>query len=137
MRGSRRRRAGRGSERRAGSLRFADPEGLDLELVVSGSQDEPLVAYAPDVPPELALQGFEGVRAHGTGSAASRDLLERSLGFRSRGERCFEVRGERRGAFYIQDGPAERGRQGAGTVHHLAFAARTLTSLPDPRAAGS
>src|SRR5438874_454944 len=47
-----------------GTLRFGDPEGLDLELAVVETNDEPLVAKHPDIPVELALQGFDGVRAY-------------------------------------------------------------------------
>jgi glyoxalase family protein len=46
-------------------LRFRDPEGLGLELAVLESGDEPLTAAAPDIPPEHALQGFDGVRVYG------------------------------------------------------------------------
>src|SRR5204863_418752 len=37
---------------RDGRLRFADPEGLGLELAVSAAPDEPLTAQAADVPVE-------------------------------------------------------------------------------------
>jgi glyoxalase family protein len=51
------------------SLRFENPEGLAHELVVSHVGDEPLVARHPEIPHELALQGFEGVRAYGETSS--------------------------------------------------------------------
>src|SRR5213593_4810369 len=38
------------------ALAFRDPEGLEHELLVSDSDDEPLVADHPEVPAELALQ---------------------------------------------------------------------------------
>src|SRR6478672_2657618 len=45
------------SERAGESLRFADPEGLDHELlVVTDVPDAPLVAEHPEIPAELALQ---------------------------------------------------------------------------------
>ena len=47
------------------ALRFANPEGLAHELVVAQVPDEPLVAHHPEIPREVALQGFEGVRAYG------------------------------------------------------------------------
>src|SRR5207302_2544382 len=47
--------------RNPGRLRFADPEGLRLELAVVETADEPLVAWHPEIPAEYALQGFEGV----------------------------------------------------------------------------
>ena len=48
---------------RAARLRFADPEGLEHELAVDASGDEPLTAEHPEVPAEHALRGFAGVRA--------------------------------------------------------------------------
>jgi glyoxalase family protein len=117
--------AGVETERADGSLRFSDPEGLDLELTVSAVDDEPLTADAPDVPREVALQGFEAVRAYTADAAASEALLGDTLGFASDGNGGWEVRGERRGGRYLYDAPpSERGLQGGGTVHHVAFVAR-------------
>jgi glyoxalase family protein len=108
------------------SLLFADPEGLEHELVVESGQDEPLSAQSPEIPDEHALRGFEGVRAYSNAPELSEALLAETLGFaRAQGER-WEVRGERRGSFYAYDpAPPEIHRsQGAGTVHHVAFAAQ-------------
>src|SRR3977135_3964595 len=44
------------------SLRFADPEGLGLELTAEPTTDQPLVAQHPEIPEKVALPGF-GVRA--------------------------------------------------------------------------
>src|SRR6185503_11654023 len=68
------------SVREGASLRFADPEGLEHELVVANVPDEPRVADHPEIPRELALQGFHGVRAYGGRVAASAKLLEEVLG---------------------------------------------------------
>ena len=108
-------------ERGDGRLRFSDPEGLRQELVVDESGDDPLVADS-DVPAEHRLRGFAGVRAYGE-PARTRGVVEDVLGFESRGEGSWEVRGSRRGGTYdIDPAPAERGIPGAGTVHHVAFA---------------
>ena len=56
--------AGHESEREGERLRFADPEGLEHELVVATGRDEPLIADHPEVPAELALQGFDFARAY-------------------------------------------------------------------------
>jgi glyoxalase family protein len=110
------------TERTATGLRFADPEGLAHELVVDESGDEPLIANAPDVPAEHALRGFAGVRAYGDPDV-TRPVVEGVLGFQSRGTEGWEVRGSKRGGTYdIDPPPAERGLNGAGTVHHVAFA---------------
>ncbi len=106
-----------------GSLRFADPEGLEHELVVSGSPDPALVAEHPDIPAEHALQGFDGVRAYSSNPAASAAMLERIMGAERVGdEDRWELRGPQRGGWIAFDpAPAERGRQSAGVVHHVAF----------------
>ena len=109
-------------ERAPGSLRFSDFEGLDLELVVAERDDEPLVADHPEIPAELALQGFDGVRAFSLDPEASRAFLEETLGFEARNGTKFEARGEKRGSFYAYDEARERGIVAAGTVHHVAWA---------------
>jgi len=105
------------------TLRFADPEGLEHEVVVAETSDPPLVAEHPDVPPEHALQGFEGVRAYSRDPATSAAMLERLMGARRIGdEDRWELRGPSRGGWIAFDpAPAERGRQSAGVVHHVAF----------------
>jgi glyoxalase family protein len=102
-------------------LQFSDPEGLDHELLVADVPDTPLVADHPEVPKELALQGFHAVRAYAAAPETSSALLE-ALEFEAT-EGGWEARGVERGGFYIFDPPpAERGVQGAGSVHHVAWA---------------
>jgi glyoxalase family protein len=111
-------------ERADASLRFADPEGLRLELLVEDVPDRPLVASS-DVPAEHALQGFAGVRAYASEPGRSAPLLERVLGFAPAGEGRWEARGDERGGWIaLEAPPREPGRQSAGTVHHVAWATR-------------
>ena len=106
-----------------GRLTFVDPEGLRHELAVVETPDEPLIADHPEVPAELALQGFDGVRAFAAEPERSVPLLEQSLEFDSRGDSIWEARGERRGSTYQYDEPPQNpGIGGAGTVHHVAWA---------------
>lgn len=108
------------------SLLFADPEGLEHELLVTASEEEPLAALAPDVPAAHALQGFDGVRAYTVDPARSEGLLSQTLGFERATSGRWEARGESRSGFYAYDAPpgAISPRPGAGTVHHVAFASR-------------
>src|SRR5438270_4572590 len=94
-----------GVERDGDTLAFNDPEGLRHELVIAQVADEPLIADHPEIPRELALQGFEGVRAYArdTTDADSGPFLER-LGFEYAGNR-FETRGDSRGG-WIEYGAA-------------------------------
>jgi glyoxalase family protein len=110
------------SERDAERLRFADPEGLEHELIVARTTDQPLIADHPEVPAELALAGFHSARAYTADPGRSAPLLSESLGFEPV-EGSWEVRGERRGGrWHYDEPPAEPGLQGAGTVHHIAWA---------------
>jgi glyoxalase family protein len=105
-----------------GGVSFEDPEGLRHHLIVSSAEDALLIAEHPDVPAEMALQGFDGVRAFSADQSASRQVLEETLGFSPRGEGVWEARGPSRGGLYVYDEPpAERGLGGAGTVHHVAW----------------
>ena len=109
------------SERDGEGLVFSDPEGLDHELLVVDVPDQPLIADHPEVPGEMALQGFHAVRAYAASPQASSGLLE-ALEF-EQVDGAWEARGEQRGGLYVFDeAPAERGLQGAGSVHHVAWA---------------
>jgi len=101
-------------------LRFDNPEGLQHELVVSHVDDEPLVARNPEIPPEMALQGFEGVRAFGETSS---EFLTK-LGFELEDGR-WDTRAETRGGWIeYTEAPDAHGVGGAGTVHHVAWASK-------------
>lgn len=109
-------------------LRFDDPEGLGLELVVQDVPDAPLIAEHPEIPHAMAILGFEGVRAYGSRTTATRQVLEEVLGAESIGEREWEIEGvSRRGTIAYDPPPDLPGRQGAGVVHHVAWA----TEMPE------
>jgi glyoxalase family protein len=104
------------------ALRFRDPEGLEHELAVDGSGDDPLIADHPEVPAEHALRGFDGVRAYSDTPHRSAELLTEVLEFTPTSDTEYEARGELRGATYAYDAaPPQRPLQGAGTVHHVAW----------------
>jgi glyoxalase family protein len=111
------------TQRDGSSLRFEDPEGLGLELMVSDAPDAPLTAEHPEIPEEHRLQGFEGVRAYSSAPEQSRPVLEDGMGFEAGADDTWTVVGdERRGWVTYDSPPAERGLSGAGTVHHVAWA---------------
>lgn len=118
-----------------GGLLFADPEGLGHELVVAGGGDAPLTAAAPDVPAEHALRGFDGVRAYATEPLASAPVLD-ALGFTPADvPGVWRLGGAERHAWLLYDEPpADRGLQGAGTIHHVAWSAADDAELEAARA---
>jgi glyoxalase family protein len=110
------------SERAGGGLRFTDPEGLAHELAVVEAGDEPLIADHPEVPADLALRGFHAVCAYSAQPEDSGTLLE-ALEFEPVGDGNWEARGSSRGGLYAYEAPPEEpSRQGAGSVHHVAWA---------------
>jgi glyoxalase family protein len=110
------------TERSDSSLRFSDPEGLTHELRVVDSTDPPLIADHPEVPAGMALQGFDAARAYSAEPERSEDILAEALGFERHGD-GWEARGSERGGLWSYDPPpGERALQGAGTVHHIAWA---------------
>jgi glyoxalase family protein len=114
-------RAGVQTGRTDDSLLFSDPEGLGHELLVAEVPDAPLIADHPEVPREVALQGFHAARAYAADPAASAGLLH-ALDFDGSGSE-WEARGSERGGLWHYDEPPERpGLEAAGTVHHIAWA---------------
>jgi glyoxalase family protein len=110
-----------GVEREGDRVRFADPEGLLHELVVATVPDQPLIAEHPEIPAELALQGFEGVRAYARNPALRTEPFLEALGFERDGGR-WDTRGADRGGWIeYEPAPDEPGIPGAGTVHHVAW----------------
>jgi glyoxalase family protein len=110
------------TKRAAGTLRFADFEGLTHELAVRPDVDEPLSAEHPDVPLEHALQGFDAVRAYTVDPERSKALLEKVMSAIPVGGSAWELRGKRRGGrIEYEHAPVAPGRQSAGTVHHIAW----------------
>jgi glyoxalase family protein len=118
---------GHDSVREQRALRFDDYEGLALRLVVASDTDPPLRAEHPDVPAEHAILGISGARAHTSGQEAAQPeaLLTGELGFAYAGDGEYRLDGEQRQFSWAWDpAPEARGLQGAGSVHHIAWACR-------------
>ncbi len=112
------------AERTTDSVIFEDPEGLGLEFRFVETSDAPLRANHQDIPEEFALQGFDGARAYAADPVGGRTLLIDFLGFRATTAASYESRGDSRGSNWGYDESSKRGTQGAGTVHHIAWASQ-------------
>jgi glyoxalase family protein len=116
-----------GHESRRGerSLRFRDYDGLQLELIVAGDANPPLRAEHPQIPSEHAILGIEGARAYGAYANVQDRFLTAALGFRHLGEGEYRLAGDQRQFHWGYDpAPGAGGRQGAGSVHHIAWASQ-------------
>ena len=113
--------AGYAAHRGDGSLRFADYDGLALELVVT--DQPPLRAEHPEIPAEHAIVSLEGARAYSEYAVVPETVLTEVLGFAHLGGGEYELAGtQRRFRWAYDPAPDLPGRQGAGTVHHIAWA---------------
>jgi glyoxalase family protein len=102
---------------RADTLRFADPDGLALELVVAEGDQR---AEHPDIPAEFAVNGIAGARAYSAYAGVEEKVLTDILGFTYEGDGEYRLDGFE----WAYDRAPGDGRQGAGSVHHIAWASR-------------
>jgi catechol 2,3-dioxygenase-like lactoylglutathione lyase family enzyme len=108
------------------ALGFADPDGLNLEIVATAAPGGPTSAGGP-VPAANAIRGFYGVTLSEEGYENTARLLTEVMGFQAGGseENRFRYRagaGEFASVVDLLCVPdARRGGMGAGVVHHVAF----------------
>jgi glyoxalase family protein len=113
-------------------LPLRDPDGLPIELVeVEISDDDPTTPWTAFVPAEAAIRGFHSVTLWLADPEPTMELLE-TMGFEMVGteQSPGDTPGDERTRF-TASGPVgkhvdvlptiESGRQGHGTVHHVAF----------------
>jgi glyoxalase family protein len=113
---------GYATERGERSLRFEDYDGLAFELVIADAGNAPLRAWHPEVSSEHAIVGVEGARAYAGGALdADAELLTSTLGFTALGDGEYRLDGGQRHFHWGYDETTQRGLQGAGTVHHIAW----------------
>ena len=113
-------------------LPFEDPDGLPVELVESEiADDDPTVPWTEFVPAEYAIRGFHSVTLWLADPQPTEELLE-TMGLERVGteEAEGDTPGDERTRFaatgtvgkYVDVLPTiQGGRQGHGTVHHVAF----------------
>jgi glyoxalase family protein len=117
-------------ERRFGEpvLPFSDPDGMSLALVgAAGAQAEPSWDNG-DIPAEHAIRGFHGVTLLLDDGARTASILRGVLGFNDAGQdgalARFHASEAIGGIVDIRQAKGFlAGRQGRGSVHHIAFRA--------------
>jgi glyoxalase family protein len=102
-------------------LLFRDYDGLEFELQGDTHKNPPLTAQHPDIPPEFALQGVQGARAYATDPGSAHELLTSTLGFDHKRDHEYVLGAGDRHVHWGYDQSDERGREGAGSVHHIAW----------------
>jgi glyoxalase family protein len=111
-------------------LQFADPDGLPIEIIQTGAARAGGVWPGAAIPADHALCGFHSATLAEEGYERTAHVLSDQLGFRTagaEGNRFRYVAADTAHAGTIIDvlcaPDGARGRQGAGTVHHIAWRA--------------
>jgi glyoxalase family protein len=108
------------------ALRFADPDGLMLELTESAVLDDVDLQYETEVPKKFAIHGFHAPALEVQNAKPTGDVLK-ELGFDLVGEeesrRRFSVDSKTTSASVdlVERPEGQFGINSAGTVHHIAF----------------
>lgn len=117
-------------------LRTEDPDGTRVELVEAESPVEPWAEGG--VPAEYAIRGIHGVSVLPTNPYATAGTLE-TLGFDYQQEEAtadgtrvrYEADGAHATVVDVLDEPAEFGREGTGSLQHVAVRAASVDDLYD------
>ncbi|ADJ13464.1 VOC family protein [Halalkalicoccus jeotgali] len=110
-------------------LRLSDPDGTSLELIAGRAAGEPWTEHVPE---NAAIRGIDGVTLWPTNAYATAATLE-TLGFEPAGQEGDRVRyrapGEGSHPVDILDRGGEFGREGPGTIHHVALGVESEAEL--------
>lgn len=107
-------------------LKFADPHGLQLELVERGT-GQASEWTGGEITEDNAIKGFAGAVLFTANAAKTEELLENVIGFSRQEEQGDYVRlvseGTLGNTLDIKQTRVGAGQMGVGTVHHIAFRA--------------
>ncbi|WP_435345353.1 ring-cleaving dioxygenase [Haloarchaeobius sp. HRN-SO-5] len=117
-------------------LRFEDPAGTRVELVTGDQAIDPWTGGS--VPEEHAIRGLHGVTALSANPYATASTLD-TLGFDLVAEEAddegdgtrvrYRASGDRATVVDLLDRPVEYGREGIGTIHHVAVRVESEAQL--------
>jgi glyoxalase family protein len=114
------------------SIVFHDPEGHEVELMVSDTPDQPLIADADDIPADHRIRGIEGARSFTTIDAML--PFAEFMGFRRDGDRLVFDGKDRSGRWYFSPPPGRPSGDGkVGVWHHIAYDAGDQAALQAAR----
>lgn len=106
---------------------FADPHGLQLELVEREEGEKNNWSFG-EITPETAIKGFGGATLLSSQTAETAKLLEEVMGLEKVGEENgllrFKSYGDIGNMIDLRTTPSGRGQMGVGTVHHIAWRAK-------------
>lgn len=119
------------------TIRFQDPDGLELDLVFDGNPKEKISEYQSPVPNQYAIQGFESTRLKVQKADGTARILEDIFGFSEQNSdlnhTLYQTDANIGSSVIIESSDEDPGRGGRGIVHHVAFRAKDLEDLNNLR----
>ncbi len=119
------------------SIRFADPDGLELDMAFDGTAKDQVSSYSSPIPNEYAIQGFDSTRLKVASPEGTVDILTNVLGFDEQASAdqltLFQTDADIGSSVIIEQDDGTPGRGGRGIVHHVAFRAKDLEDLKELR----
>ena len=115
-------------------IQFSDPHGLPLELIGTETTGPNDYWRNSSIAEPHAITGFHSATATLNSMQASKTLLVDVMGMRlvnqEKNRYRFNMYGSTPGSYYdiVEDPKAPAGRQGGGTVHHIAFRTENHTT---------
>ncbi|MEO1023487.1 MAG: ring-cleaving dioxygenase [Bacteroidota bacterium] len=116
------------------TLRFEDPDGLELDLVFTGDAKNKVSTFESEVPEEVSIQGFHSTRLKLAQADQTIDVVNDLFGFEEKESdgnlTRFQTEAAIGGNLIIETtGQPQHGKGGRGIVHHVAFRAKNEEEL--------
>jgi len=119
------------------SMRFQDPDGLELDLIFVGDAKDKVSEFKSTVSVDHAIQGFWSTRLKLIDVEGTAGVLEDIFGFKEKessgNQTRFETEANIGGNVIIETGEEAPGKGGRGIVHHVAFRAKDVEDLQTMR----
>tara|TARA_R110000868_G_scaffold259361_11_gene517478 strand:+ start:14419 stop:15345 length:927 start_codon:yes stop_codon:yes gene_type:complete len=119
------------------TIRFEDPDGLELDLAFDGDAKEKVSAFESPVPNEYSIQGFDSTRLKVGNAEGTINILTDVFGFEEKASNnnhtLYQTDANIGSSVIIEPSDANSGRGGRGIVHHVAFRAKDLEALTELR----
>jgi len=120
-------------------ISFQDPDGLNLDLIIAGAEDDRKPWVTDDVNASVATKGFHSITLTVKNIGPSATILTDILGYRQLNQQGNRYRfitdafGNANIVDIIEAPGLAAGRNAAGTNHHVAFRVKDDTILMDYR----
>lgn len=119
------------------TIRFEDPDGLELDLIFEKEMENDQQISATPVPAEHAIRGFWGIRLLLAEKDKTASLLKNLFGFTETASEdnrtLYQTNAPIGRSVIIETSEPDRGQNGRGIIHHVAFRTENEQELNELR----